>query len=296
MFQPVIIIGGGPAGISAAIQLKRSGLVPLVLEPDRMGGLLLNANLVENYPGFAGGITGQCLVNRFQRHLKQLNIMVVKKQVKGIKKIKGGFKIITDHDSIDTQAVIIASGTQPRRAGFKGELELSRKRRLCYEVRNMPVLSRQDVITIIGGGDAAFDYALNLARRARAINIMYRKRQPKCLPLLLKRVRGQFRIKLFPQTRILAVERVRLKDRNCLIVTIKKGNKVKLINSDRLLVAVGREPAVGYLPWSVQQAERIPGIFVAGDVKRGALRQTVIAAGDGLLAAMQAVEYLRGKA
>lgn len=295
MLHPVVIIGAGPAGIAAAIQLKRSGFQPLVLEKDRVGGLLLNANLVENYPGFPQGISGKRLVTYFKKHVNKLKIRIRKDKVKKVKAVRDGFDIITDKQRLRARAVIVATGTRPRLSGFIGEVELSRQHRIHYEIKDLSVLFRKDILTIVGGGDAAFDYALNLATRVKTVNIIYRGKYPKCLPLLWQRVKKVSRIKLLSETAVLSAHRVRVKGKNCLIVTLKKGKKVRSIKSDWLIVAVGREPIREYLSWPIRQAVRIPGLFIAGDIKRGVFRQMGIAVGDGLLAAMQTIEYLREK-
>lgn len=292
MLHPVVIIGAGPAGLTAAIQLKRSGIRPLLLEKDRIGGLLLNAHLVENYPGFPQGISGRRLVAHFKKQIDKLGIKVIRRKVKKVKSVKGRFYIVTDKEGFWTKTVIAASGTKPRSAGIKGETELIRQHRLFYEIRDLPPVSRRHSFTIIGGGDAAFDYALNLAPRTRMINIVFRNDHPKCLPILWQRTKHISRIKLFPKTAVLSVGKARTKDKNCLILTTKRGNKIRLIQSDWLLVAVGRGLEMEYLPCSIRQIDKIPGFFMAGDIKRGNFRQTGIAVGDGLLVAMKVIKYL----
>ncbi len=295
MLHPVAIIGAGPAGIAAAIQLKRSGIRPLLFEKNRIGGLLLNAHLVENYPGFPQGISGRRLVVHFIKQIDRLGIKVVKEEVKKVKLVNGRCYIVTNKKKFWTKTVIVASGTRPRPAAIKGEAELIQQGRLYYEIRDLPRISRKDTITIIGGGDAAFDYALNLIARIKAVNIIYRGKHPKCLPLLWQRVRQKKRIKLLLETIVISAEKVCAKGKNCLMLTVKKGNKIRLVHSDWLLVAVGREPEIEYLPYSARQTDKMHGLFMVGDVKRGDFRQTGIAIGDGLLASMKVVDYLKDK-
>jgi len=289
MFYPVVIIGAGPAGLTAAIQLKRSELNPLLLERAQIGGLALNANLIENYPGFPEGVCGKKLIQYFKRHLDKLNIKIIKRDVRRIRITKQGFDLLTNKGLIKAQAVIAASGTKPRTAGIVGEKELFQSNRLFYEVKDLPDYRKNNVFTIIGSGDAAFDYALNLEPKARLINIIFRSKKPKALPLLVKRVREKGNIKLFPNAVPISLKG---KGKKSLTVTIHSGNKILSIQSDWVLVAVGREPLINYLPFSLDKAKGLRGLFFAGDVKRGDCRQIGIAVGDGLLAAMQAGKYL----
>jgi len=295
MLYPVAIIGAGPTGITASIQLKRSGLTPLLLERARIGGLALNANLIENYPGFTSGITGKKLVEHFKRHLDRLNIKVTKRNVRRIELTRQGFKLVTDKGAFQSRTVIAASGTKPLLAGIPGEKGLSQDNKLFYEIKDLPPYTKKDIFTVIGGGDAAFDYALNLASRARRINVLFRSKRPKSLPLLIKRVKRKSSIKLFPNTVPISVELLDRVDKKSLTVTARSGNKITKIPGNYILIAVGREPCIEYLPDSLKRTEKTPGFFPAGDIKKGNCRQIGIAVGDGLLAAMQVIKYLDKK-
>ncbi|UCE72964.1 MAG: FAD-dependent oxidoreductase, partial [Methanomassiliicoccales archaeon] len=133
----VAVIGAGPAGVAAGIYLKRAGFEPLVFEKEDIGGLLLNANFVENYPGFPEGISGEDLVGLFRKQLSLFGIEVKKKEVKKISKEKGLFKLITDDDEIISQAVIMATGTTPKSIDIQGQTPLI-GRKLFYEIKNIP--------------------------------------------------------------------------------------------------------------------------------------------------------------
>jgi len=292
MLHATAIIGAGPAGMIAAIQLKRNGYNPLLIEKKQVGGLLLNANLVENYPGFAQGLPGKSLVRHFTQHLTKIDITPIKAEVTNVQKHKKGFRIITNLKQYDVKAVIVASGTKPRPFGFDKENELYKSGRLFYEVNNFPQLKPNDIVTIIGGGDAAFDYALNLANHLKkiAINILYRSAHPHCLPLLWDRVKKQKSIRLFAQTIATNVS-YQDNNRNYLILKIKKVKTIAVLKTKYVLVAVGRDPQKEFLDHKINW-DNVPGFFMAGDVKRGRFRQAVIAAGDGLLAAMHTVDFL----
>jgi thioredoxin reductase (NADPH) len=292
-YYPVVIIGAGPAGLAAALQLKRSGFNPLVLEKGLTGGLLLNAYRIENYLGFSDVLSGQGLVSHFERQMKRWDIRISRQTVIKLSSDKGAFRIVTQHGVINAHSVIIASGTRSYAVGIKGESDLIKQKRLYYEIKQMPPLKTQHAVTVLGGGDAAFDYALNLAGRVRLVNIILRGKQPKCLPLLAQRVKINKKIKLFIDTQLLSAEET--PDKKYLLLTVKKGNKVSFIKTNYLLAAIGREPELSYWTGTSEQLDVNAGLFLAGDVKRGMYRQASIAIGDGILAAMQVLDYLKTK-
>ncbi|MFQ5884113.1 MAG: NAD(P)/FAD-dependent oxidoreductase [Thermoplasmata archaeon] len=293
MVRDVVIIGAGPAGISASVYLQRIGLKPLVLEKGRTGGLLLNANLVENYPGFPDGIGGRELADLFKEQLDHWGIEVRRCEVRMVVPVDGRFKLLTSEDEIESRAVVLATGTKPKKAGILGENEL-KGARVFYEIRDMPEEEGRDHI-VVGSGDAAFDYAMNLSRRARRVDIVYRSSKPKCIGLLLERVLERENIYLFPDTEPDSLSEVNGRLR--LSCSTSEGEKH--LDADYVLIACGREPN-----WvEVEGTEvastigddcetSVPGLYVAGDVKRGRFRQVGIAVGDGLHTAMSIADFL----
>jgi thioredoxin reductase (NADPH) len=294
----VAIVGCGPAGIAAAIYLMRAGYEPLVFEKKEIGGLLENANLVENYPGFPEGIGGKELVKLFQNQLHNLGINVKIDDVKSVNFKKGFFNLKTNKYKYRTKVVIIAIGTNPKNVDLKGQSDLIGKK-LFYEIKDIPSPKGEDTFVIIGGGDAAFDYALNLAKNVERVDIIFRGKNPKCLSLLEKRVKDKSNIHLHPKTYPMAVEETGDQ------ITIKFMSDEKKIafTADYALIACGREPNLSILSDEIQGSLKIkedgssnfPSLFFAGDVRRGEFRQTGIAVGDGIMCAMQAVEFLKGE-
>jgi thioredoxin reductase (NADPH) len=287
MVRDVVIVGAGPAGISAAVYLKRIGIEPLVLEKDRIGGLLLNANLVENYPGFPEGITGENLVDLLKKQLKRWDVKVKQSEVDKIVPMSHGFNLITSDGEVEAKTVVLATGTRPTEAGISGENGYKDKH-LFYEVRDIPRDNGAEYV-IVGSGDAAFDYALNLSKNAHKIDIVYRSSEPKCIGLLLERVKETPNITLHPNTEpdILIEDNGKMK----LSCNTPEGNAD--FEADYILIACGREPnsveveGLGHVSES-----RFPGLHVVGDVKRGKYRQVSIAVGDGVHAAMAIADYL----
>jgi thioredoxin reductase (NADPH) len=291
----VTVIGAGPAGIAASIYLKRAGIEPLVLEKGEIGGLLLNANLVENYPGFPKGISGKDLVEVFKKQLSELNIHLTKGKVSKVLHNEGQFIITIDENEIISRSLIVASGTEPKSLDIPGESHLV-GRKLFYEIKDIPPPEKNDTYVIIGGGDAAFDYALNLSTKVRSVDIIFRGKLPKCLPLLSERVSAIENIRPHPKLLPRTFEEHEKITTKCI-----SDSKEIDFSSDYVLVACGRNPKIDFMP-ELEHVRinddgscDIPGLFIAGDVRRGKKRQTGIAVGDGIICAMSAVEFLTGE-
>ena len=291
----VAIIGAGPAGIAAAIYLQRVGLEPVLIEKGEPGGLLRNANLVENYPGFPKGVSGSNLARLFMRQLDGLGINVTKARVDKVRRKGAGFVLETDIGDIAADTVIVATGTRPKKLGIPGESSLD-GRRVFYEVVDMPPEKRKGAeVVVIGGGDAAFDYALNLTDTGHKVTIVSRSR-PKCLGLLEERAAREgitVMTGLTPRSVKESADKA--------VLSCRGGDGASDISTDFVLIAGGREPELGVLDGPLSTGLRladggpgtnIPGLYLVGDVIRGSHRQTGIAVGDGMLAAMLADELV----
>lgn len=290
----MVIIGAGPAGVSASVYLQRIGLKPLVLEKDRTGGLLLNANLVENYPGFPDGIGGRELVDLFREQLDHWGVEVRRCEVQKVVPAEGRFKLLTSEDEIESRTVVLATGTKPKEAGIAGENGL-KGTRVFYEIKDMPEEEGRDYI-VVGSGDAAFDCAMNLSGRAGRVDIVYRSSKPKCIGLLLERALETENIHLLPDTEPDSLTEVNGRLR--LYCPTSGGEKH--FDTDYALIACGREPNwVEVEDMEITSAvgdgceTALPGLYVAGDVKRGNYRQVGIAVGDGLHTAMSIADFLK---
>lgn len=281
----VIIIGAGPAGIATALQLNRYGIIPLVFERDHLGGLLRNANLVENYPGFPSGITGRDLVCLFEKQAQVNSLKIIYENVNHLNYLDGFFHVSTSHQDYQSRIVVIATGTKP--LIFRDfNIPNSLTNRVFYEV--YPILSLESKrIAIVGGGDAAFDYALNLARNNDVL-ILNRSKKISCLPLLWDRVKASSRITYLPDTRIFQVTPA---PDQTILLDINSATGPDLIQADVLIGAIGREPQLDFLSGQFSeiaiQLENQGCLYYVGDVVNGLYRQTAIAVGNGILAAMK---------
>lgn len=282
--EPVTIIGAGPAGMATALQLKRGGIDFLLLEKNGVGGLLRNANWVENYPGFPGGISGLDLVSLFERHLGELAINVVHEEVKEVSLEAGRLRVKTSERQFYSRIVVVGSGTKPRTLADP-EIPASARGRVHSEVFPLRDVEGKS-IAIVGGGDAAFDYALQLGRKNEVV-ILNREATEMCLPLLKQRAEASLRIRYRPSTRL---TRIACEDGEGLRLECAGPEGITEARADDLLVAIGREPQLDFLSAQVQREEREltrrGALHFIGDVRNGIFRQTAIAVGDGIRTAM----------
>ena len=274
----VIIIGAGPAAIAAAIQLKRFGVEILIIEKDDVGGLLKNANMVENYPGFPEGISGGELVELMKQQLEQYNPEIVFDEAVAINYNKV-FEIKTTQNTYYSRFLIVATGTKSKQIAYQDS-------RIFYEVKHLSNVTNKEV-AIIGAGDAAFDYAMNFSKRNNKIKIFNRSSRVKAIPLLLERAKKESNITYFENFSLENIESGSEK----ITVTFKNNQTQQTIlnDCDYLLVAIGREQNDVLL---TKELKENSDLFIIGDVKNGILRQTAVATGDGLKAATQIYERI----
>ena len=281
----VVIIGAGPAGLTAALQLQRQGIPPLLLERHRVGGLLNNAHWVENYPGFVEGISGPDLVDLFRRQVERIGVIITSEEVIGIEYQDNLFRIATNKREISAKILVAATGTKAKSFSprvVSGNLE----GKIFSEV--FPLLKEEGKsILIIGAGDAALDYALNLASKNQVI-ILNRGSSIKGLSLLWNRVQENDSIEYFPE---MEIEKIVSLEKGSMTVLARSGSKTKNFTPDYLLTAIGREPELGFADAEfIKQSEGLQDqkvLYLIGDLKNGAFRQTSLAVGDGIRVAME---------
>lgn len=279
----VAVIGSGPAGITAALQLARMGISTVLFERGEIGGLIRCANLVENYPGFPQGVSGLKLARLFKRQLARHPVTVRHEAVVGLGFNDGLFTVKTSTRRLRCRFVVLATGTRPRR-GLEDLCDLPRDRRIIYDI--IPLLEmRGKTILIIGAGDAAFDYALNLARFHR-ISIFNRGSVRKCLPILWERQQSYPSISYSENAQLMKVQ----SRTEGLVCVFRLPDGEMEVKGDYLVSAIGREPETdllsGLSPDEIAEWERCGHFYRIGDLANGDFRQVGIAVGDGLQAAM----------
>ena len=282
---PVVIIVAGPAGLTAAMQLERQSISPVVLERNQVGGLLLNANLVENYPGFVEGVSGPDLVKLFSRQAERLGVNVSLEEAFSVEIKSGIFHIVTNKREIKAGILVAASGTIAKTLHpdlFTGDLD----DKVYTDVYPL-IEEKGKTILIVGAGDAALDYALNLARLNQVI-ILNRGTRIKGLPLFWDRVQMRSAIDYFPNVEISGIAGT---DDGRINVLAETGAQQNCYQCDFLISAIGRIPDWGFaeekLLKKMDQLQEEGKIYVIGDLHNGPYRQTALAVGDGIRAAME---------
>ena len=277
-----LIVGAGPAGVAAALELHRRGIPFRIADRGGVGGMVSSAFWIRNYPGFPGGIAGDDLARRLATQLSSAGIEPVRGSVDlEPPATPGAFAATIDGEAVGCGTVIVATGTSPRLAGFDGERDLGE--RLLYDVSQCPAAR---TAVVIGCGDVAFDYAATLAQRGVTTTLLCRT-APKAIPFLQEQVGG-----LRVEVRVgVEVSKAMICDPGA--VVLQTGDGVR-ITTDVVIVAVGRTANRALLArfdrLDVRSDGRtsVEGLFLAGDVLHPDLRQVGIAVGDGIRAAAMA--------
>jgi thioredoxin reductase (NADPH) len=281
MRAPVVVVGAGPAGCAAAIQLARLRIPLRLLDASgRAGGLVRNAFLVENYPGLSAPCPGERLARRLAADLRRLPIAVDPATVRSIAQGAKGFVLATNRGLLEASAVVLATGTRPRRLGVPGEADLWGDR-VRPEIAGAAIERGMSVV-VIGAGEAAFDYATSAAARGAQVTVLMRGEGPKARGRVLERALGTGQV--MPVARV-AVEALTLAEDQVELTV--RGGPGRLC-ADLVLVAVGREPS---LPERLGNAGEAQGLFVIGDARLGGLGQVGIAVGDGLYCSARIAKF-----
>jgi len=297
----VIIIGGGPAGLSAGLYTSRAGLKTLLIEKGIMGGQITSAEMVENYPGFPDGISGFDLSDNMYRQASRFGIGIVSSEVTGVD-LGGRNKVIkTGEGDYTARAVIIAGGAELQRLGVPGEEYLTGKG-VSYCATCDGAFFRDKAMAVIGGGDSAVEEAILLTRFASKVIIIHRRDQLRASKIAQQRAFANEKIEFVWDTvveGIIGDERV-----TGLNVRNVKTNEISTIEVSAAFIYVGQKPNTGYLNGTVPLDEEgrvitnermeteVSGVFAAGDIRHHSARQVITAAGDGATAALSAERYL----
>lgn len=295
MKKDVAIIGAGPAGIAASIQLKRNNIDFLLFEKDQPGGLLKNAHRVENYPGFPNGIPGSQMVTLLQEHLDAYHIIPLYETVEVLEYLREEklFLITTSTAAYYSRIVVAASGTSPRRMNVLDALPLPLRENIFYDIS--PILKeRGKRILIIGANDEAFDYALNLGSYNNEVIIAMPGEGVKALPWLINKVAANPHIVCSKNVKIKGITTGNTKK---LSITFSTRGERTAGEVDYLITVAGREPQrIFYNPFLITQSKELKNegrLYEIGDLTNGIYRQAAIACGNGVQTAMQIVGCLR---
>ncbi|MCI5822855.1 MAG: thioredoxin-disulfide reductase [Lachnospiraceae bacterium] len=297
----VIIIGSGPAGLSAAIYAKRAALDTLVIEKSPLsGGQILNTYEVDNYPGLPK-ISGMELGQKMREHANQQQVSFVTESVKEIISEDDVKKVVTNKNTYETKTVILAMGASHRALGVPGEEELCGMG-VSYCATCDGAFFKNRIVAVVGGGDVALEDALFLARGCKQVYLIHRRDEFRGAKILQEQVRNTENITLCMDS---VVEKIEGEDSVEKILTInKKTQEKKELEVQGVFIAVGILPntdeiqglptrdEAGYIVAGEDGVTNLPGVFVAGDCRTKQLRQVITATADGANAVTSVEKYL----
>ncbi len=303
--ENVVIIGSGPAGLTAAIYASRANLAPLMIEGYESGGQLMTTTEVENYPGFAKGIQGPELMMATRAQAEWLKTRFITKNVTKVDLSKRPFKIWIDNDLIESQTVIISTGATAKYLGLENEKRLIGRGVSACATCDGAFFKNQEVV-VIGGGDTAMEEANFLTRFASKVYVVHRRDEFRASKIMADRVLNNPKIEVIWNTELADVEG----DKGVTGAKLRhlQTGKETLLKVEGIFIAIGHKPntdlfkgqldmnEVGYLLTEGKSTyTSVPGVFASGDVQDPIYRQAITAAGTGCMAAMDAERWLESE-
>jgi len=299
--ENVIIIGGGTAGLSAAVYAARAQLEPMVLKGDQPGGQITLTDSLENYPGFPDGITGFGLFQAMEQQAIRFGANVIADAVTSVDFNQHPFKVHTRVGEYEAKTIIIATGSDPRKLNVPGEKEFIGKGvSYCATCDGFFYKDRQ--VVVVGGGDSAIDEGLFLTRFAAKVTVVHRRDRLRANPHLQTRAFENERMDFIWDS---VVEEVVGDDKvNHVRLKNVKTEEVKEFQTDGVFVFIGHIPNTQIFENAIEMDERkiiitdkrqqtnVPGVYAAGDVQDPIYRQAVTSAGTGAIAAMEAEKFI----
>jgi len=302
--KELIIIGGGPAGLAAALYGGRATLRTLLLEKGMPGGLAATTAHIENYPGFPSGLGGMDLAAQFEEQAKKFGVEIRNAQVESLSKEGEAFIVRTADEAFRASTVILATGASPSMLGVPGEKEFI-GRGVSYCATCDGAFFRDQVLAVVGGGDAAVEEAMFLTRFASRVFVIHRRNELRATKIIQDRAFKNSKLEFVWST---VVEAIRGQDKveEVVLKDVRSG-ATRILPVAGVFIYVGNRPnsglvaglaeldARGYVITDDEMRTRTSGLFAAGDVRRKLLRQVVTAVADGAVAAVAAEKYLAEK-
>jgi thioredoxin reductase (NADPH) len=297
----LIIIGGGPAGLAAAIYAGRARLKTLIVEKLVLGGQASNAYLIENYPGFPEGVSGHDLARKMAEQAEKLGTPVLWGKVAALKKPDQQYEVTVADKTIEAKAIIIAAGSDNEKLNIPGEAEFQ-GRGVSYCATCDGAFYKNKNIMVVGGGNTAVEEALFLTRFAAKVSIVHRRDELRADKIIAERAKAHPKIYFFWHSVLEEIKGDKFV-KEAILKDALTGKKL-IVPVDGVFVYIGSQPDTGFVKGLVKLDEHgyivtddkmktsAEGIFAAGDVRQKTLRQIVTAAADGASAAESAREYI----
>jgi thioredoxin reductase (NADPH) len=300
----VIVIGGGPAGYTAAIYSARALLEPLVIEGVSWGGQLMNTSEVENFPGYSEGVTGPQIMSDLRAQAERFGTEFVTDDAVRVDLSQRPFVVETGEGTYRAKVLIVATGARARELGLPSEIALQGKGVSYCAVCDAAFFRGQEIV-VVGGGDSALEDALYLTRAAEKVTIVHRRDEFRAEPIMVERARSNEKIELATSAVVEEVLGTESGKVSGVRLRSTKTNETSEIEAGGVFVAIGHDPntslfldslehdEAGYLitkPHST--ATNVRGVFAAGDVQDPTFRQAITAAGSGCMAALETERLL----
>jgi thioredoxin reductase (NADPH) len=300
----VIIIGGGPAGYTAALYSARALLEPLVIEGVNWGGQLMNTSEVENFPGYSEGVLGPKMMGDLRAQAERFGTEFVTDDVVRVDLSRRPFVVETGEETYRAKVLIVATGAKARELGCPSEIALQGKGISYCAVCDAAFFRGQKVV-VVGGGDSAMEDALFLTRFAEKVSIVHRRDEFRAEPIMVERARANEKIELVTSAVVDEVLGADAGKVTGVRLRSTKTDETREIETDGVFVTIGHDPntslfldsldhdEAGYLKTKAHSAAtNVPGVFAAGDVQDPTFRQAITAAGSGCMAALEAERLL----
>ncbi len=299
----VVIIGAGPSGLSAAIYTCRSLLKTLVLNSFTCPPQAVLTDMVENYPGFPDGINGFELIERMRQQAEKFGCEFINSEVAKIE-LKENFLVYIQNDIIETKSIIIATGRRNKKLGLENEEKFIGKG-ISYCAVCDAAFFKDKTVAVVGGGDTAFSEAIFLCKFVKKLYLIHRRKEFRATKILQERLRQKNNVEFFTPY---VVERLVGEDRvSGLVIKNIETQQIKELVCDGMFVCVGHQPNTEFLKGILELDEEgyvitdenlqtsVKGIFACGDCRKNSVKQIVIAAAEGVKAALSVEKFLENK-
>src|SRR5215510_6766122 len=300
----MVIVGSGPAGLTAAIYAARANLEPLLIEGKEPGGQLTLTTSVENYPGFADGIMGPQLMEEMRKQAQRFGAEIVTSYVHGVKLTEHPFRVYYGEEEVQTKTVVISTGSSAKLIGLETEMQLmGHGVSTCATCDGFFYRGRE--IAVVGGGDSAMEEATFLTKFATKVSVVHRRDVLRASKIMQDRALKNPKIQFIFNTVVEEVLGTKESGVEGLKLRNVKTRDSAHLKVDGLFIAIGHNPNTEIFKWQIDPDAQgymktqpdstrtnIPGVFACGDVQDPVFRQAVTAAGSGCMAAIEAERWL----